>query len=173
MRFFPHIPAEEGGQKGPYTLNVYFSLSPLPGEGVIITSLTLSCYANKHQLTDCCETTGQSRCIGSHTLKIRLVPSASASLFPITSLQHSDSQHCVALLLCGSISANLLSGVLFGRDPLNACSTSLVLQSLCRLTTHHPLSSTSKTYLNAYMVIHTERQDVKSLISVEHHRKNY
>lgn len=103
MRFSPHA-SSKAGQKGQSKISWQFKCVCLPQPSPRwtrdkIPPFVLLC-KRKQCLTGCCETTGWSRCISSHTLKIRFVPSASAPLFPeLKSLYLSYLQHCGALLL--------------------------------------------------------------------------
>lgn len=81
MRFSPHA-SSKAGQKGQSKISWQFKFVCLPQPSPRwtrdkIPPFVLLC-KRKQCLTGCCETTGWSRCISSHTLKIRFVPSASA-----------------------------------------------------------------------------------------------
>lgn len=143
MRFPPHA-SWKAGQKGQSKISWYFKGVCLPQPTPTwrrdnkISPLVLLC-KHKQWLTGCCETTGWSRCISSHTLRIRFVPSACAPLFPeLKSLQLSYSQPFGALLLWGNVSKAVavsqpMAWCTVVQRPPECPLTSLVLQSFCCL----------------------------------------
>lgn len=179
MRFSPHA-SSKAGQKRQSKITWYFKCVCLPQPSPRwrrdkkIPPLVLLC-KHKQWLTGCCEITGWSRCIGSHTLKTRFVPSTSAPLFPELKSQLSYSEHCGALLLWGNMSnaaavSQPMASALLGRGSPNAPSPVWCCSPSAAWWPEHPLFPTPK-YISVCPCLYTLRKDVGRLISVEHHRK--